>query len=113
MGPQELLAMQADVAQLRIDARVRDYAVEIARATRDWAGVAVGAGPRGGISLLRAARAAAYLAGRNFVVPDDVKEIAPAALRHRIILAPEMEIESYRSDDVIAEILDKVEAPRE
>ena len=62
---------------------------------------------------LRAARASAYLSARDFVIPDDVKEVAVAALRHRIILSPEMEIESYRSDDVIREILEKVEAPRE
>ncbi len=113
MGADELMAIQREVATLRIDDQVRDYAVAITRATRDWSGVDVGAGPRGGISIMRAARASAYLAGRDFVVPDDVKEVAVAALRHRIILSPEMEIESYRTDDVIRDILDKVDAPRE
>lgn len=113
MDAAELLEIQRDVALLRIDDKVRDYAVAITRATRDWSGVDIGAGPRGGISIMRAARASAYLADRTFVVPDDVKEVAVAALRHRIILSPEMEIESYRVDDVIREILDKVEAPRE
>ncbi len=110
-GPQ-LIALQQAAAALTIDEAVRDYAVDIVRQSRDWAGVSVGAGPRGSIALLRAARAAAFIAGREFVTPDDVKGIATAALRHRIILAPEMEIESYTTDDLIHEILDKIDAPR-
>ncbi|MFK7887502.1 MAG: AAA family ATPase [Gammaproteobacteria bacterium] len=108
----QLMALQQAAAELTIDEAVRDYAVEIVRQSRDWAGVAVGAGPRGSIALLRAARAAAFIAGRDFVTPDDVKGIATAALRHRIILAPEMEIEAYTTDDLIREILDKIDAPR-
>ena len=108
----ELIELQNAAAQLTVDDAVRDYAVDIVRQTRDWAGVAVGAGPRGSIALLRAARAAAFIAGRAFTTPDDVKMVAAPALRHRIILAPEMEIESYTTDDVLREILDKVYAPR-
>lgn len=110
-GPQ-LIALQQAAAALTIDEAVRDYAVDIVRQSRDWAGVSVGAGPRGSIAILRAARAAAFIAGREFVTPDDVKGIATAALRHRIILAPEMEIEAYTTDDLIHEILDKIDAPR-
>ncbi|MEO1574078.1 MAG: MoxR family ATPase [Pseudomonadota bacterium] len=109
---EQLIALQGEAAELTVDDAVRDYAVDIVRHTRDWAGVAVGAGPRGSIALLRAARAAAFVAGRDFTTPDDVKHVALPALRHRIILAPEMEIESYTTDDVLGEILDKVEAPR-
>jgi MoxR-like ATPase len=72
----------------------------------------MGAGPRGGISLIRAARAAAVLSERDFVTPDDVKDIALATLRHRIRLAPELEIEGYDTDKVLIAILEKVEAPR-
>ncbi|MEM6639442.1 MAG: MoxR family ATPase [Pseudomonadota bacterium] len=111
-GP-TLLALQREASELTVDDAVRDYAVRIVRQTRDWAGVAIGAGPRGSIALLRAARASAFIAGRKFTTPDDVKQIAKAALRHRIILAPEMEIESYTADDVLDEILEKVDAPRD
>ncbi|OQW90924.1 MAG: AAA family ATPase, partial [Beggiatoa sp. IS2] len=68
--------------------------------------------PRGGIALVRAARASALLMGRDFVTPDDVKAIALATLRHRIALAPELEIEGHNVDTVLKRILEKVEAPR-
>jgi MoxR-like ATPase len=82
------------------------------RATRAWPGVAMGAGPRGGLALVRAARALALLAGRTFVTPDDVKAIAPAALRHRIHLSPEVELEGQRTDSLLSAVLAQVEAPR-
>jgi MoxR-like ATPase len=86
--------------------------VSIARATREWAGVALGASPRGGIALVRAARGQALLAGRDFVTPDDVKQVAVPALRHRMLLSPELELEGQSSDDVLAAVLAHVEAPR-
>ncbi len=105
-------AMQAVAAQLHVDERVHAYAVRIARATRDWAGVVLGAGPRGGLALVRASRAYALLQGRDFVTPDDVKFVALPALRHRILLSPEVELEGQRVDDVLAAILSTVDAPR-
>jgi MoxR-like ATPase len=110
--PDNILALQKLVAGVNIDDKVYEYAVQIVQATRNWTGISMGAGPRGGISLIRAARAAAVLAERDFVVPDDVKDIALATLRHRIRLAPELEIEGYNTDKVLMAILDKVEAPR-
>jgi MoxR-like ATPase len=110
--PQAVLALQSVAAAVRIDEAVLDYAVRLARATRSWAGVAVGAGPRGGISLVRAARAAALLAGHDFVTPDDVKRMALPALRHRITPSPELEIEGHDSDALLKGLLEKVEAPR-
>jgi MoxR-like ATPase len=74
--------------------------------------VAVGASPRAGVNILLAARAMAACNGRNFVVPDDVKELSPWVLRHRLRLRPEAEIEGIAPDDSIREILDAVEAPR-
>ncbi len=112
VSPETIQAMQRLVSLLRVDERVRDYAVSIVRATREWPGIAVGAGPRGGIALIRAARAAALLQGRDFVTPDDVKAIAPAALRHRLILTPDLEIEGHDSDDVLKALLDKIDSPR-
>jgi MoxR-like ATPase len=110
--PTAVLALQRYVAALTVDPRVSDYAVRIARATRSWSGFSAGASPRGGISLVRAARARALLAGRDFVTPDDVKEVALPALRHRVTLAPEVEIEGHGTDRLLSAMLEKVDAPR-
>ncbi|QSX74113.1 MoxR family ATPase [Lysobacter arenosi] len=112
LGPQDIAAMQAGTALTTVDDAVIDYAVRIVAATRDWAGIALGAGPRGSLALVRAARAQAVLAGRDFVTPDDIREIAKPALRHRIALAPELQIEGQTPDDVLHALLSKVEAPR-
>ena len=64
------------------------------------------------MALFRVARAAALLAGRTFVTPDDVKAFAPAVLRHRVLLAPELEVEQRTADDVLASVLDRVPAPK-
>ena len=113
LGPEEIEAMQHGTALITVDDAVIDYAVRIAAATREWAGIALGAGPRGSLALVRAARAQAVLSGRDFVTPDDVREIAKPALRHRIALAPEMQIEGQSPDDVLHALLAKVEAPRQ
>ena len=81
----------------RSTSAVLDYAMRLVRATRTWSGVAAGAGPRGGIAIVRAARAAALIAGRDFVTPDDVKRMALPALRHRIMPSPELELEGQRA----------------
>jgi MoxR-like ATPase len=112
LRPQTVVTLQTIAAALRTDDAVIDYAIRLVRATRSWAGVAAGAGPRGGISLLRAARANALLEGRDFVTPDDVKKMAPPALRHRIRPSPELELEGRDADAIIAGILEKIEAPR-
>jgi MoxR-like ATPase len=107
-----VLAVQEFVASLVVDPAVIDYAVRIARSTREWPGVAIGAGPRGAIALIRIARAEALLSGRGYVTPDDIKRVALPALRHRITLAPDMEIEGRQADEVLEAILGDVEAPR-
>ena len=89
-----------------------DYAVRLARATRDWPGVTLGAGPRASIALVRGARARALLRGGEFVVPDDVKDCALAVLRHRIRLSPELAIEGMSVDLLLRQLLDQVAAPR-
>jgi len=110
--PAAVLALQRFVASLTVDGRVSDYAVRIARATRAWPGITAGASPRGGIALVRAARAHALINGRDFVTPDDIKALALPALRHRVTLAPELEIEGQSTDAVLKALLNKVEAPR-
>ncbi|WWW35890.1 MoxR family ATPase [Stenotrophomonas rhizophila] len=108
----EVVALQQATAAITVDPEVIDYAVRIVAATRQWPGIALGAGPRGSIALVRAARAQAVLAGRDFVTPDDVRDIAKPALRHRIALAPELQIEGQSADDALEALLAKVEAPR-
>ncbi len=113
MSPDHVVAAQRIVARTSVDPAVLDYAVRIVRETRESSGIRMGAGPRGSIALIRAGRAAAVLANRDFVTPDDIRKVATAALRHRIALAPEMEIEAYRPDDILRDILDRVSAPRQ
>ena len=110
--PSTVLSLQAVAASVRMDDAVLDYAVRLARATRSWPGVVAGAGPRGGISLMRAARAAALLEGRDYVTPDDVKRMALPALRHRIAPSPELELEGRDTDAILKGLLEKIEAPR-
>jgi MoxR-like ATPase len=112
-SPEDVSQVQSAASAIRVDERVREYAVRIVRATRARPDVAVGAGPRGAIALIRAARAAALLAGRHFAIPDDVKALARPALRHRMLLAPETELEGGTQDSVVAAVLGEVEAPRE
>ncbi|WP_243287986.1 AAA family ATPase [Geothrix terrae] len=112
MGAAEVLELQRLVATVRVDDAVLDYAVRIVRTTRQWPGIALGAGPRGAIALVRTARAQALLEGRDFATPDDVKAMALPALRHRIQRSPETEIEGLGSDDLLLALLAKVPAPR-
>jgi len=107
-----VLSLQRMAAQVRVDGKVVDYAVRIVRATRGWPGLSNGAGPRGAIALVRAARASALLAGRDFATPDDIKQFALPVLRHRVLLAPDAQLEGRRIDDLVANVLDSVDAPR-
>jgi MoxR-like ATPase len=109
---QTVTTLQAIVAAVAVDDAVLDYAVRIVRATRQWPGVATGTGPRGGIAMVRVARAAALMAGRDYVTPDDVKRMALPCLRHRVTPAPELEIEGHGSDAILGALLEKVDAPR-
>jgi MoxR-like ATPase len=112
LSPEQIVQLQRTVAGLEVDEQIAAYAVRIVRTAREWHGIEFGAGPRGSISLLRAARAEAVRQGRGFVIPDDVKTMAPPVLRHRLRLTPELEIEGITPDDVLRDILDNVEAPR-
>jgi MoxR-like ATPase len=105
-------ALQQLVARQRVDGQVIDYAVRIARATRDHAGLAIGSGSRGALALVRGARAAALLDGRDYVTPDDVKRVALPALRHRVGLAPDAILEGRTTNELLTEMIDGVAAPR-
>lgn len=112
MTAAEVLELQRLASSVRVDDAVLDYAVRIVRATRQWPGIAIGAGPRGAIALVRVVRAHALIEGRDFATPDDVKSLALPALRHRLQRSPETEIEGLGADDLLLAILAKVPAPR-
>ena len=107
-----VLNLQGLAARQQVDEQVINYAVRIVRATRDYPGVAVGSGSRGALALIRGARAAALLDGRSFVTPDDVKQIALPALRHRIALTPDAILEGRTANDVLRQAIETVAAPR-
>jgi len=112
LDPARVAELQSMAASLTVDDAVLAYAVKLARATRDNQGLSRGAGPRASIALVRAARARALMSGRNFATPDDVKSVALAVMRHRVAVAPELEIEGRDADSVLKELLAMVEAPR-
>jgi MoxR-like ATPase len=111
-GIAELDAARRSVVTTRVEPRVQAYIVAIARATRESPSLILGVSPRGSTMLLHAAKAWAWLAGREFVTPDDVKTIAPPALRHRISLRPEVELEGTTADGILAGLLAAVPVPR-
>jgi MoxR-like ATPase len=110
-GPEELRALREAARAVTVEDAILAYIRSIAVATRGAAALAMGAGPRGSVAILKAARASALLEGRDFVVPDDVKSTAPAALRHRVVLHPEFEMEGATPDAVVAELLAALKAP--
>jgi MoxR-like ATPase len=107
-----LVAMRQAVAQIRVSEGILDYIVDLVRATRERPSIAFGASPRATTMLTTAARAYAALGGRDFVLPDDVKQLAVPALRHRIVLAPGAEIEGATTESVVRQIVGQVPAPR-
>jgi MoxR-like ATPase len=97
---------------VRVAPEVREYITSIVRATREDSALTLGGSPRATVALFRAARASALLAGRDFATPDDVKGLAPAVLRHRVVVAPELEVEGRTADDVLETVLARVAAPQ-
>ncbi|MDQ1816416.1 MoxR family ATPase [Massilia sp. CCM 9210] len=110
--PETIVALQQLVARIRVDDAVGAYAVRLVRATRDWPGIAIGAGPRGCIALVRMARAMALTSGRDYVTPDDIKAAALPVLRHRIAVSPESELDGLSSDELLLGLIEEVAAPR-
>ncbi|MBS0308447.1 MAG: MoxR family ATPase [Proteobacteria bacterium] len=110
--PTTIITLQQVVAQVRVDDAVATYAVRLVRATRDWPGIEIGAGPRGSIALIRIARAVALMAGRDFVTPADIKDAVLPVLRHRVALSPESELDGLSSDALLANLIEQVPAPR-
>ena len=108
----QIEAAAATAAGVRLADEIVAYVVALVRATRENADFETGASPRSAAMLAAAARARAVLHGRDYVIPDDVKALAPAALRHRVILSPAAEIEGRKAEQAIATLIEQVEAPR-
>jgi MoxR-like ATPase len=98
--------------RVRVEPSLVAYIAAIVRATRNAPVLTLGASPRGSVALLKMAQASALLEGRAYVIPDDVKTLAPAVLRHRVTVAPELELEGVAADTALRGIIEKIEAPR-
>src|SRR4051812_2159056 len=104
--------LQRLAAQQQVDQQVIDYAVRLVRATRDYPGLAFGSSSRGALALVRGGRALALMSRRHYVTPDDIKQIALPALRHRVGLAADAMLEGRKVDDLLADVIATVAAPR-
>ena len=111
-GPADLAAARAEVARVTVTPEVTAYVVDLVRATRTSTALRLGVSPRGAVALVSAARAWAWLSGRDYVSPDDVKALARPALRHRVSLRPEAELDGVTADAVLEGILATVPTPR-
>jgi MoxR-like ATPase len=110
--PETMVTLQQITAQIRVDDAVARYAVQLVRATRNWPGLSIGAGPRGSIALIRMARATALLAGRDHVQPSDIKQVSLPVLRHRVALSPDAELDGMHSDQLLTQLIEQTPAPR-
>ncbi|MBW3598823.1 MAG: MoxR family ATPase [Planctomycetes bacterium] len=111
-GPAEILRITQENAKVRVDPKLIDYINKLVRLTRRWPQFHMGASPRAGIALMQAARTLAAFSGRDYAVPDDVRELAIAALRHRVILTAEAEVEGHNVNDLLDELIRTVDVPR-
>jgi MoxR-like ATPase len=111
-GGTALAGLRHAARQVRVEASLVQYVTAIVRATRATPSLTLGASPRGSVALLKLAQAIALLDARDYVIPDDVKTMAPAVLRHRVSVAPELELEGVTPDAALAAILEQVEAPK-
>lgn len=108
-----LAAARAEVRAIRIESELYGYILALARRTREWPTLSLGASPRAALSVMLVAQAAAAFDGRDYLVPDDVKRAVPPVLRHRIILKPEAELEGFDADRVLADVIAAVPVPRQ
>ena len=108
-----LEAARAEVRAIRIEPELYGYILTLARRTREWPTLLLGASPRAALSMMRVAQAAAAFDGRDYLVPDDVKRAIPPVLRHRVMLKPEAELEGFDADRVLADVIAAVPVPRQ
>jgi MoxR-like ATPase len=109
---EEIMAITRENSAVRVDERLINYINKVVRLTREWPQFHMGASPRAGIALMQGARTLAAFYGRDYAVPDDVVQIALPALRHRVILTAEADVEGHRVDDLLTDLIRSVEVPR-
>ena len=112
VGAEALREARAAVSSVQVEPGIFRYVSELVRRSRDWPSLSLGASPRAGLSVLLAAKAIAAMDGRDYLVPDDVKQIAPAVLRHRVVLKPEADLEGVSAEQVVRDLLAAVEVPK-
>jgi MoxR-like ATPase len=111
-SPEEILQVSASNGEVHVDEKLLNYINQVVRLTRQWPSFYMGASPRAGIALVQGARTLAAFHGRDYAVPDDVTQIALPALRHRVILTAEAQVEGHHVDELLREALRSVEVPR-
>jgi MoxR-like ATPase len=111
-SPEEILRITRENSEVRMHEKLIDYINQIVRLTRQWPQIHMGASPRAGLALMQGARTLAAFRGRDYAVPDDVVELAVPALRHRVILTAEAEVEGHDVDDLLTGLMRSVEVPR-
>jgi MoxR-like ATPase len=107
-----LMQAQQEAKTVKVEPALFTYIVQVARRTRDWPSLSLGASPRAAISLMVVARAIAAMDARDYIIPDDVKQAAPPVLRHRVVLKPEADLEGLTADLIITDVLKAVEVPK-
>ncbi len=105
-------AARGEAARVRVEPELMRYIATIVRRTRDWPALSLGGSPRASVGLLQAAKVAAAVDGRDYVIPDDVQGMAPPILRHRLVVRPESDLEGVTPDRVVTEVLQQVEVPK-
>jgi MoxR-like ATPase len=108
----QLAILRSQVHQVHVEDKLFDYIAQIVQATRANKSLYLGASPRASVALLNSAKALATLRGRDFITPEDVQELSASVLRHRILLTPEREMEGGTADEVIAQLVQKIDVPR-
>ena len=109
--PEEILQLQQNVRQIKVEDSVRNYLVNVCRATRTHEDIALGASPRATMALYRTSQAMAAIKDRTFVIPDDVKMMAPYVLTHRLVVNPQTRLRGRASEDILREVVDTVPVP--
>ena len=112
-SPEEIIQLQAARRQIRVEDSLRDYIVRVARATREHPEIELGASPRATLALYQAAQAWAAIQGREYVLPDDVKKLAPVVLTHRLMISPQAQLRGRRPQEVVAGVVETVSVPVE
>ncbi|MGL6343094.1 MAG: AAA family ATPase, partial [Waterburya sp.] len=108
----DILRLREQVQKIQVEDNIFDYLLNLVERTRQHPDLILGASPRSAVAWLTATKANAYLSGRDYVIPDDVKEVSAPLLRHRLLLKPEAQLDNVKIDEVIESILKQVSVPR-